>query len=297
MTRGLAAALAFAARRHSVVTTGELHACGVGSAAISRLVAAGLLRRRHRSVYVVGPSEPPHARAMAALLACGPHAALSHHAAAALWEIRRAPNPAIDIIHPGSARAHTGLRTHRMSLDGQDVGVRLGMRVTTPARTLLDLASVLDARHLARAVEEARVLRLVGLRDLHDVIGRAGIRPGVPALRRSLAALEDAPSLTRSEAERRLLELVRAARLDAPLTNVRVGRHEVDLLWRNQRLIAEVDGYRFHASRSAFERDRRRDGELLALGYRVLRVTWRELTEAPEAVIANLARALATRAA
>ena len=100
------------------------------------------------------------------------------------------------------------------------------------------------------------------------------------------------PSLTRSEAERRLVELIRAARLPQPLANARVGRYEVDLLWPDQRLIAEVDGYQFHGGRAAFERDRRRDAELLATGHRVLRVTWRELTDAREAVVANLAQAL-----
>ena len=103
---------------------------------------------------------------------------------------------------------------------------------------------------------------------------------------------DDEPSLTRSEAERRMLALIRAARLPAPATNVRVRRHEVDMLWREERLIVEIDGFAFHSSRAAFERDRIRDAELQALGYRVLRITWRQLTDEPEAVVALLAGAL-----
>ena len=101
------------------------------------------------------------------------------------------------------------------------------------------------------------------------------------------------PALTRSEAEERLLTLIRSAELPAPETNIRIGRHEVDLVWRDQRLIVEVDGFRFHSSRSAFERDRRRDAELGTLGFRVMRVTWRQIVDEPQALIARLATALA----
>jgi very-short-patch-repair endonuclease len=100
------------------------------------------------------------------------------------------------------------------------------------------------------------------------------------------------PRLTRSEAERRMLRLIRAARLPVPATNARVGRFEVDALWERERLIVEVDGFAFHGSRPAFERDRRRDAELLTLGYRVLRVTWRQLVDEPEAVVALIAAAI-----
>ena len=106
-------------------------------------------------------------------------------------------------------------------------------------------------------------------------------------------AIQTDPNLTRSEAERRALDLIRAARLPPPETNVRVCGHEVDFLWRRQRLIVEVDGYAFHSSRRSFERDRRKDQALGAQGYRVIRVTWRQLTEEPEVVVATLAAALA----
>jgi very-short-patch-repair endonuclease len=112
----------------------------------------------------------------------------------------------------------------------------------------------------------------------------------VPALR---AVLQQEPSLTRSEAERRLLALIRAARLPPPRTNVRVGGFEVDMLWPAERLVVEIDGFAFHGGCAAFERDRRRDAQLLARGYRVLRITWRQLTREPHAVVATIAAALA----
>jgi very-short-patch-repair endonuclease len=107
------------------------------------------------------------------------------------------------------------------------------------------------------------------------------------------AATRTEPALTRSEAERRLLELIRTAELPAPETNARIAGYEVDFVWHAQRLVVEVDGYAFHSMRSSFERDRRKDAELIARGWRVIRVTWRQLTEAPAALIATLATALA----
>jgi very-short-patch-repair endonuclease len=100
------------------------------------------------------------------------------------------------------------------------------------------------------------------------------------------------PAITRSEAEERLLVLIRASELPHPEVNVRVGYHEVDFLWRSQRLVVEVDGFRFHSSRAAFERDRLRDAELAAMGFRVVRVTWRQLVNRPEAVVTRIATAL-----
>ena len=178
-----------------------------------------------------------------------------------------------------TARAYgsTGHRQLQRSLNA-------GVPVTTPLRTLRDLASTTTAGDLERAVEEAQVQRLVTRDEVERLRGRAGA-----------AARGREPSLTRSEAERRLLQLVRAAQLPAPRTNVRVGRHEVDLLWPDERVIVEVDGFAFHATRTAFERDRAKDRALQAAGYLVLRITWRQLVDEPEAVVAALAAALAQR--
>jgi very-short-patch-repair endonuclease len=155
--------------------------------------------------------------------------------------------------------------------------------LTSPERTLLDLAATTDPRTLERAVHQAR-----SSERLQEAIERHAGRPGAAALQ----ALLDAP-LTRSEAERRLLHLIRAAGLPPPRTNVRIGRFEVDALGPAERLVVEIDGFAFHGSRAAFERDRARDAELQALGYRVMRITWRQLERGPHAVVARLAAALA----
>jgi len=273
------------------VTAAQLRAAGFSRSAIGRRTASGLLRRVHRGVYLVGPVDPPRARLKAALLACGPGATLSHRAAAALWRLGALPDGAVDVT-VATARGPPGIRTHRMRLPPGEVTHREGLALTTPARTLLDLAAVLGPTDLARALEEAEVLGLAGRPALLGLLARHRGRRGAAALRELLRHGEE-PAMTRSEAEARLVGLVRAARLPAPAANARVARHEVDLLWREQRLVVEVDGYRFHSTRAAFERDRRRDAELLAAGFRVIRVTWRQIVDEPHSLVATLARALA----
>ncbi len=164
--------------------------------------------------------------------------------------------------------------------------------MASAALTLVQLAAVLSPRELARAYDEALVRRVTGPEAIASALARNPRRRGAPALRRLLAS-EQPARFTRSEAERRLLELVDAAGLPRPETNVRIHGHEVDALWRADGLVVEVDGYRFRSTRAAFERDRRRDGELQAAGMRVVRVTWRQLTGDSHALIARLARLLA----
>jgi very-short-patch-repair endonuclease len=151
-------------------------------------------------------------------------------------------------------------------------------------RTLLDLAAAAD-RHLARAAEEAQVRHLIRSEQLETATG-----PGSGRLR---ALSGDTPTLTRSEAERRLMEIIIRAQLPRPRTNVKIHGHEVDALWPEQGLIVEVDGYAFHRTRQAFERDRRRDALMQAHGLRVIRTTWCRLSREPEAVAAQLGAALA----
>jgi very-short-patch-repair endonuclease len=170
-----------------------------------------------------------------------------------------------------------------------------GIRVTSAARTLLDLAAVLPPYLLERAIAEAQVRRLARRRELVDQLERNRGRRGSRVLRRVLD-LDGGPALTRSEAERRLVKLIRAAELPMPEVNARVGRYEVDFLWPQHKLIVEVDGFAFHSPRASFERDRARDATLAASGYTVLRVTWRQLVQTPETVIARVAAALAARA-
>jgi len=227
---------------------------------------------------------------MAALLACGPTAALSHRTSLHVSQIRHRVG-AVEVIIPGG-RATAGVRWRRAPLPPGDVVERHGMRVTTPARTLVDVAGTTSRRDLARLVEEAQRRHLVTPGELAVAVARARGRTGIGRLRAILLTAEE-PAFTRSEAERRLLELIRGAGLPRPLTNVNVAGYEVDFAWPEQRLIIEVDGYEFHRSREAFERDRARDAALLAAGHRVLRVTWRQLITEPQQLVATFSSALA----
>jgi len=285
------AVVALARGRHAVVTADELTAAGLSRHAIAHRLATGWLRRMFRGVYLVGPLEAPHSRAMAATLAAGAGALLSHYAAAVLWCVRPPREGPIDVTVPGrKTRARPGIRAHRSDLHQADMTRKDGIPVTSPARTLLDLATTATPRDLARATEEAQVRRLVSTHSLNEQSSRYPTHRGTAALRK---VIRSDPAFTRSEAERRMIELIRAARLPTPETNVRIDGHEVDLVWREARLVVEIDGYAFHSSRSSFERDRRRDAALAGGGWRVVRVTWRQLTDEPEAVVATLAAALA----
>lgn len=275
---------AIAVRQHGVVTTAQLAAAGVGKNGITRRVADGRLDRLHRGVFLLGPLTGPWTKEMAAVLACGEIAVLSHRSAAALWRIRRTwLGPPEVTVFEGASRGRPGLRVYRTTrLDPRETRRREGVPVTAPARTLLDLATLISERDLARAVEEAQVLRIVTPRELAHIAGRG--RPGSAALR-AVLNLQHEPSLTRSEAEIAFLELIRSAGLPAPETNVNVLGHEVDFLWRAQKLIVEVDGFAYHSSRQAFERDRRRDARLQAAGFRVIRFTYLQIVNEPRTVI------------
>ena len=279
-----------AGRQHAVVTVGQLAEMGLGRHAVAHRVAEGWLRRMHRGVYLVGAVEPPLARAMAATLACGDDALLSHYPAAVLWGLRPAPAHAMHVtVIERSVRGPEGVRVHRTRrLHPADATRRDSIPVTSPARTLLDLATQITQRELDRAVEEACVSGLASGGALNEQFSRYPAHRGTAALRE---AIRGDPAFTRSEAERRLLELIRAARLPEPYANVRAAGYEVDFLWRELELIVEVDGYAYHSSRGAFERDRRRDADLQTAGFRVLRLTWRQIADEPAAVVALLARA------
>jgi hypothetical protein len=214
-----------------VITTADLLAAGLSHNAIARRVRSGVLRPVHRGVYLFGAIGGPLWAEVAVLKACGPRTVLSHQTALALWDLRQPP----DVVHVTCASVrgdHEGVRQHRAELAAEDVTVRRGLPVTAAARTLLDVASATPQAELARLVEEAQVQRLATRAELVAAVQRGRGRPGVPRLRAALRK-HDEPAMTRSEAERRLLGLIRAARLPAPRTNVRVGRHEVDFAWRS----------------------------------------------------------------
>lgn len=228
---------------------------------------------------------------MAAVLAYRGRAVASFASAGAMIGITKRPANLVHVTLSRKARPKRGIAVHCSPLDPTDIRRDQRIPLTNPARTLLDLASCLSEDDFEQAAAEAWALRLVTRPQLQAQVDRHPHRPGTPSLR-TLLELDRDPALTRSKAERRLLKLIRTTDLPEPETNAHIGPHEVDCLWRPQRFIVEFDSWTFHSSRKAFERDRRKDAELLALGYRVLRVTWRRLTREPGAVMASIAAAL-----
>lgn len=283
-------------RQHGVVTRPQLLELGFTAGGIRHRLTSGRFNRLHQGVYVVGPIIPRHAREMAAVLACGPEALLGDRSAAVLWDL--VPPPAdpsvpVDVVRiGGSSRDRPGIRVRRVRcLEAADRAERDGIPVTSPARTLLDLAAVVGGRDLERAIARAERERLVERDQLEDLVARHGGRRGAPALR---AVLERAggPALTRSEAEVRFLRLVRKARLPPPKTNARVGGYELDFLWREHGIAVEVDGYAFHSSRPRFEGDRRRAADLASRGIQVIPLTWKQIVEEGTATAVQVAQAL-----
>jgi len=207
---------------------------------------------------------------MAAVLACGETAAVSHHSAAALWGLLpHKPGPVHVSIRGGSGRKQrVGIHLHRRaSLASDEVARCHGIPTTTPAQTIADLKGKISASQHRRAIRQAEVL---------------GLRTGI----------EERSERTRSELEHLFLRLCKRSGLPRPEVNVRIGSRTVDFLWPEQRLVVETDGYRYHRGRAAFEDDRERDLELRAQGYDVLRFTYRQITETPAGVADLLAREL-----
>lgn len=286
-----------AAKHHRVVTWRQLRALGLNDRAVRHRVNKGRLYRVHRGVYLLEPPEIASRITLlaAAVAACEPDDVLSHHACAELWELRPSMPGGIDVTvvgrNPGSRRA--GIRVHRAhTLDPRDIRICRGLRVTAPPRVVLELSALLERDQLENLIAHARAELSVTEQQLLDVLERYPGYLGARSLRRALTR-HGGPSLTRSQAERRLLDLIRQADLPAPATNFRVGRYEVDFVWPQQRLAVETDGYAFHHDRASFERDRRRDAALLAGGFRVMRFTWRQLVDEPFTVVARIAQVLA----
>ena len=288
-----------AGRQHGVVTRAQLLGVGLTDRVLSRRFTQQRLRRIHRGVYLVGPLTAPHAPEMAAVLASGRGAVVSHRSAAALWGLLRHPGPAgpVDVTVPGGTRGNRpGVRARRViRLEPDETTTWKAIPITTPARTLLDLAGDLAregrAREFERVLATAQRSNLIARTELLSLLVRHQRRPGA-SLVRELMEHRTGPALTRSEAEERLLALIRDGRLPEPQVNAMVAEYEVDFLWAAQRLVVEVDGYEFHSGRSSFEGDRRRDADLAAVGFRVLRVTWRQLSEERQVVLALIARVL-----
>jgi very-short-patch-repair endonuclease len=287
-----------ASGQHGAISYSQLMQAGLSRRAVQRRVEAGRLHALFHGVYRVGPALSPRTLEMGAVLACGACGVLSHRSAGAIWQCSAALAGAIEVSVSRSVRRRIkGVLVHRSrSLVPRDVTTREQLPITTPERTLLDLATVLPSTDLERAVARAEQAGLVRIADLVQRVESSRGQPGVVAMRRLLQQVE-VPALTRSEAEARLLELVRRGRLTRPQVNAALRGYEVDFLWLNERVVVEVDGFAYHSSPRAFSRDRRRDAELAAAGFRVLRFTWDDIAQQPEATLVTLTRTLALNGA
>jgi very-short-patch-repair endonuclease/predicted transcriptional regulator of viral defense system len=280
---------AVATRQHGVVARHQLVTLGLSLDAIDHRVESGRLLRLHRGVYAVGHRKLSGLGFWtAAVLAAGPGAVLSHRSAGALWRVREWSSRRVDITVPRRRRSRDGLVLHETRLPPDERDEHEGIPVTTPARTLLDLAAVLDEHQLARACERAEALRLTSPTTLQELLDRYPKRPGTPAIRRLIEEGRIVPVTTANDFERRLLTLLDVEDLPEPLVNQPLGHIRPDFRWPEHRLIVELDGFETHGTRAAFERDRARDRALTAQGWRVVRITKRQLDDAPDEVAAQL---------
>jgi len=289
-----------AARQHGVVARRQLLAAGLTARMIERRAAGRQLVTLHRGVYAVG-----HARLrreghwLAAVLAAGPGALLSHRDAAALHGLRPpGDRQRIEVTTTGRATSTPRIDVHATStLDARDKATVAGIPTTSIARTLVDLAAVVTPRELRKALAEAerRRLDVTGIeRAMAATVRRNG--RGHAELRRALDELRTigAP-VTRSELEDRFLALLDAHDLPRPATNASVEGMEVDACWPDRRVAVELDGWRDHGTRRAFQEDRQRGNDLTAAGWMLLRFTWADVTHGADGTVERMRRALAPR--
>ena len=277
-----------AARQRGIVTRRQIRGV-VSRDAVLRGVDDGRLREVFAGVYFVGAGEiSAVALAHAALLATPPDSALSHRTAGAFHRILDLWPALPDVITADRNRsAPDGIALHRVrQLPPHHVITKHRLRVTTPERTLLDLAEVLTTEELEHAIGQAEFRKLIRPRALKRVIDDSHGRRGLKPLKAIIG--DGTPLPTASTLERRFLELLKDAELPAPRVNERIGRYRPDFLWPERRVIVETDGWRAHGGRIAFEADRQRDAELVVMGYRVMRITARRLNDKPLAALTRL---------
>ena len=287
-TRRVDAAIAeLAGDQHGVVARRQLRALGVGRQAIDHRLGEARLHPVHRGVYAVGHTVISRRGIWMAATLVTDDALLSHRAAAALWGIRPDDRSLTDIVVSRSWKPRPRVQLHRTTLRDDEITRHDGIPVTTPARTLLDLAAIVPYHHLERAATEAEIRRLGSPTFLADLVARYPGRPGTPAINRLLERRDIGRNITKRELELRFLAFLDAHGLPRPHVNTRVDGREVDGLWPDQCLIVELDGFATHGTRRAFEEDRSLDRALLLAGYRVTRITWRQLTAEPAALAAE----------
>lgn len=279
-----------AARQHGVVALWQILAAGYGRDPVKTRVARQRLHPLFRGTYAVGhPAVTGEARWMAAVLSLGAHAVLSHVSAAWLWGLVTSGGALIDVTVPGRGgrQRRQGIRVHHAG--EVERTVRNGIPVTTVARTLLDLAAVAPQRIMDRAVDAAERERLLDLAAI-EALPLAG-HHGTPKLRKALAAWDGAP--TDEELERRFLELCQTRGLPLPASNAAVAGFGCDFVWPRHRVVVELDGLKWHATRRQMVSDREKDAALVLAGYRVHRFVWQQVVHRPDEVEATVRALLA----
>ena len=286
---------ALARRQHGVVSLAQLVGLGLGLKGIAERVRTGRLHRIHRGVYALSPARlRTEGYWLAAVLACGPGAVLSHRSAASLWELRLSSAATIDVTVPARSgrKKRRGIRVHRSGrLRREETLVRDGVPVTTVARTLLDLADVLPTQALKRSIDESEYQGRFDLTSLTAVVENNPGRRGAKVL-----ALANEPAQrTRTDLEDDFLALCRRHGLPRPAVGIEILGYEVDFAWPDAHLIVETDGRAAHRTRRAFEDDRIRDRRTLRAGYNTIRLTDRALRHDHQEVARDL-RDLLTQA-
>jgi hypothetical protein len=277
--------------QHAVFSLDQLEALGLTASAVRNWVAAGRLHRIHHTVYSLVPKEllKREGLYMAAVLACGPGAVLSHRSAAALLELRDWGHTKIEVTVPNrSARRHHGIKVHRSTtLTDEDVTEADNIPCTTIARTLLDLGDVVTQRQLERSFDQAEISERLDLTAINDQLARNPTRPGAKAVRHVLETHYIGRTPTWSENEEALLAITRELGIPDPDTNHFIVLDDggppirVDFVWREDRVIVEADSKKWHSSRQRLEQDRVRDQRLMAAGWKIIRTTWRQMTQRP----------------
>lgn len=272
---------AVAGRQYGYITRAQLLALGMGERAIEYRVRTGGLVAVHAGVYALGHvNAMPVARAFATVLACGKGALLSHGSAGSLWGYNKYWDTPFEVTVTSSHRRRPGITVHRSrTLTEADVDCQLGVPVTSPARTLLDITTRLTDKRLNRAINDGRHDRHLHLDDLADVLRR---NPTHPGSRRLLPFVQAPRGVTRSDLEERFVAFAHRYGLPTPETNVPLHGYVVDALFRAERVIVEIDTWDTHGLRTSFGSDRKRDAEMLAHGFVTIRSTDERLEENPD---------------
>ena len=274
-----------ASRQHGVVTRAQLLDAGVSDKEIKRRLERKSLLRVHPGVYRVGHKAPSiEARYLAAVLACGDGAVLSGEAAGYLWGLIKGSAPPPEVTAP-KRRKVTGVRTRHARRGEIEATTWRGIPITTVPRTLVDLSSLLQLEDLARACHEAGVLHRTTPRQVEKVLTK---RPNTPGAKQLRKVMRGDVHITLSALERRFLERLDEASLTHPITNKSADGRRVDCRWPEHHLTVELDSYRYHNSRHAWEQDRRREREAHARGDDFRRYTPYDVFDAPEQMLAEL---------